>query len=459
MRARGQGFLALVVAGIVILAGLAFDRLGPKTAGAAPPGAAPSGAWFCPHGGGKGWRTVVSLANPGASEVTVRITTLGARSPKQPSVVTVPPDTEVRQDVPANDRASSTFVEYFGGWIAAGWTSVAGGADVGVDAEPCASRASRLWYTADNTTQLDQDAYLVIMNPFASSAVFDVALFTTDRAPIRASDLTDVSLRAHRSVSLRLNRFVADEEAVTAEVRVTSGRTAVASLGVTNGRGVRSALGWPGTSSQAFLPAAEGSGGQYQMAITVPDDIGVRFGATLFSGQPVGPVPDLVGASQDPQAARIYPLNTNGASAAYVQTDAGGQIVAALRSIGVGGDTASTGGATVTAERWVVTPSVAGSHSAPGLVLVNPGTDSVAVTLHLLGPDGSSPAADVTLTLPPSSAVEAPPGFLASAAGASVLVTSQGGGVVAMGASTSKVPKSPASYALAMGVPVPPPAT
>jgi hypothetical protein len=54
-------------------------------------------------------------------------------------------------------------------------------------------------------------------------------------------------------------------------------------------------------------------------------------------------VPGLVDAAQDPQSAHVYPLNTDGASAAFVQTQAGGQIVAALLSIGVGGDTAATG--------------------------------------------------------------------------------------------------------------------
>lgn len=455
MRARGQGILALAVAAAVVAAGLAFDRLGPRAAATAPPGEAPSGAWLCPHGGGEGWRTVLSLANPGDVEVTVRITALGSASPKEPSTFTVPAGSEVRQDVPSTDRGAGTFVEYFGGWIAAGWTSVAGGKDLGVDAEPCAPRASRLWYAVDNTTQRGQDAYLVIMNPFAAAAVFDVALFTTDRAPIRDSDLTDVSLRAHRSVALKLNPFVADEEAVTAEIRVTSGRAAIASLGLTEGRGVRSALAWPGTVTQAFLPVASSASGQAQITVTVPGDAGAIFDATLFSNQPVKPVVGLVGTSQDPKTARVYPLITNGASAAYVQAKDAGQIVAALRSVGVGGDTAATGGATSTAVGWVVTPTVVGSHGTPRLVIVNPAAEPVEVVLHLLPADGAAPAADVTLTVPAMSSLEAPQEFLASAHGSSVLVSSQGGGIVAMGASTSLLPNHVSGFALAMGLPVP----
>ena len=455
MRARGQGALALVVALVVVVVGLAFDRLGPEQAASVSPAPTASGAWLCPHGGGQGWRTILALANPGTADVTARITSLGPDAPKPPTIVTVPAGTELRQEVPSADRGASTFVEYFGGWIAAGWTAQAGGSDVGVSAEPCAPDAARQWYAPDNTTQIDQDAYLVITNPFGTAAVFDVVLFTTDRAPIRDSDLTNLSLRAHRSMAVRLDHFVADEEAVTAEVDVTSGRAAVASLGVTQGRGVRSALASAGTTAQTYLPVAGGSGGQYQVMVTVPGGSGVTFGATLFSNQPVRPVPGLVGAAQDPQSARVYPLNTNGASAAFVQTKSGGQIVAGLRSIGVGGDTAATAGATSTATAWVVTPTVVGSHGTPGMVLVNPGAEAVDVTLHLLAPDGTTGAADVTVTVPPTASLLAPPGFLASASGASVLVTSQGGGIVAMGASTSRLPDSPAAYALAMGVPMP----
>ncbi|MFI5042046.1 MAG: hypothetical protein ACHQNA_09400, partial [Acidimicrobiales bacterium] len=218
---------------------------------------------------------------------------------------------------------------------------------------------------------------------------------------------------------------------------------------------IRSALAWPGTATQAFLPVAGGSAGQYQVAVTVPGTAPVQFGGTLFTGQPVRPVPGLVGASQDPQTARVYPLNTVGPSAAFVQTQDGGQIVAAVRSIGVGGDTASTGGATSTAVAWVVTPSVVGSDAAPGMVLVNPGDRAVDVTLHLLALDGSTPSADVTVNVPATSSVPAPAPFLASAPGASVLVRSQGTGVLAMGASTSRLPTGGTAYALAMGAPVP----
>ena len=62
MRARGQGVLAVTMVGLAILVGLGFGRLGPVTPGPVIPGQAPSGAWYCPHGGGDGWHATVFLA-------------------------------------------------------------------------------------------------------------------------------------------------------------------------------------------------------------------------------------------------------------------------------------------------------------------------------------------------------------------------------------------------------------
>ena len=52
---------------------------------------------------------------------------------------------------------------------------------------PARRSASHTWYATDNTTEQGQDAYLVVMNPFDAQAVFDVVLYTQDRAPIRSS--------------------------------------------------------------------------------------------------------------------------------------------------------------------------------------------------------------------------------------------------------------------------------
>jgi Family of unknown function (DUF5719) len=451
VRARGQGALAVAMVALALFVGLGFDRLGPAAPGPVSPGQAPSGAWFCPHGGGDGWQGTIYLANPGTQDVRARLTGLTTDGAQDPVTVTVPAGGEIAEQVAAGDRSSSTFVEYFGGWIAAGWLTRSGG----VGAEPCAAQASTQWYAPDNTTQQGQEADLVIMNPFDADAVLSIVLFTAERgAPVRRSDLTDLTIKPYRSVSIPLAKKALGEEALTASVEASTGRVAVASLGIDDRGGVRSVLGWPGTSSQAYLPLGAGAD-QAQLEVTVPGDQGATFGGTLFSRDGPAPLPGLVGASQPPQTAAVYPVITAGPSAADLQTQGNTQIVAGLRSTGRSDDPGATSGVTAPATSWIVTPTVAGLPASPGIVLVNPGSDPVRVTLHLLTPASDAPVEDVTVTVPPASTVGAPGGFLESAPTASVLVTTDGGTVVALGASTSLGDKGIAGYALAAGLPVP----
>lgn len=456
MRARGQGFLALGVAALVALAGIAFTNLGPKVPTEAAAGTAPSGGWLCPHGGGKAWEATIYLANPGPTDVTARLTSLTSEGAGSSSAITVPAGGEVVQEVGAADASSSTFVEYFGGWVAAGWLTHGGEGAFGAAAEPCAPDASGRWYAADNTTQQGQVADLVIMNPFGTDAVFDVVLFTAGRpAPIRDSDWSDLTLKPYHSMSLRLNEHAPGEEALTAEVDVSTGRVAIASVGINARGGVRSSLGRTEAGLTTYLPVGGGAG-QAQLAVTVPGDRGATFGGTLFSKEGPRPLAGLVGASQEPQSAQVYPLITAGPSVATVLSHDEAQIVAALRASGLGNDPGATSGAPAPAAAWVATPTVAGEPSRPGLVLMNPGSDPVEVTLHLLVPDGTTVAADVILTIPAATAVGAPMAFLASAPTACVEVTAATGGVVVMSASSSLGAKGVADYALAMAVAVPP---
>jgi hypothetical protein len=456
MRARGQGFLAFGVAAVAVMTGIAFTQLGPKVPPQATPGTAPSGGWLCPHGGGKSWEATIYLANPGTADVTARVTSMSSDGAEPPVSVTVPAGGEVVQPVAAGDASSSTFVEYFGGWIAAGWLTHGGEGAFGAAAEPCAPQASRTWYAADNTTQQGQVADLVIMNPFGTDAVFDVVLYTAGRgAPIRDSHWSDLTVKPYHSLSLRLNEKAVGEEALTAEVDVSTGRVAVASVGINARGGVRSSLGRPQAGLTTYLPVGGGAG-QAQLAVTVPGDRGATFGGTLFSEDGPRPLAGLVGASQEPQTAKVYPLITGGPSVATVLSQDETEIVAALRASGLGNDPGATSGVALPSASWVVTPTVAGEPSRPGLVLMNPGSDPVDVTLHLLAPKGATPAVDVTLTIPAATAVGAPAAFLASAPTASVEVTTAQGEVVALGASSSLGAKGVADYALAMGVPVPP---
>ncbi len=455
-RSRGQGILALCVLVIVVGGGFALQRwLGPRPPGAASPGVARSGAWFCPHGGGpKEWKATLYLANPGTDDVTARVTSVSARRPGSSSDVVVPAQATVPVTVPAKGREASAYVEYFGGWIAAGWVAQGGGGEIGVGAEPCAPAAGQTWFAADGTTEQGQDAYLVVMNPFASDAVFDVVLLTQKRAPIRNSKLTDVVLHPGRSTAFRLNAYAEGEPAVGTEVDVSLGRVAVSSLGISRDGGIRSVIGATDPSPRAFLPTGAGSG-QSSLVLMVPGDTEIHFGATLLSGRSATSAGGLTEAGQSATSARSYPVTTSGGSAIVAVSQGSVPFVASQRAVGVGNDDAATGGATAPAADWVVLPAIAGEPSKPGIVIANPSADAVTVTLHALAAEGDSAPADLTLTIGPGSVAEAPAGFLQGTHRSAVEIRCEAGGVVPMAASTSLGVKGRSTYALAMGIVVP----
>jgi hypothetical protein len=460
MRARGQALIALAAFAVLLATGVALDDLGPRAPQPGPAkGGAPSGAWFCPHGGGadQEWQVTLSIANPGTEPVDVRVTDLGAKKTSAPRAFTVAPGSTLA--VPANGagRETSSYVEWFGGWVGVGWVAQAGGAETGVAAEPCSpTAASRQWYAADGDTEQGQDAYLVVMNPFDIEAVFDVALLTATRAPIRHSDLSDYVLKPHRSVAFHLNRYANGEVAVGAQVDVAIGRVAVASLGTADSGGIRSVLGVTAPSRTTTMLAA-GDAGQSVLVAMTPLETQARFSATLLSADDPEPAGGLTGAAQAATSAKTYPVITSGASAVDLRAAEGSPALVATRRVqGVSADVGGTGGAVSAASAWVVMPTVVGSPSAPGLVLANTASESVDVTLRLLPTEGQTVSTPTTtITVPAASVIEVPSDFLTQAPDAAVLATSSAGTFIATGASASLGGLGTAGFAIASGIVVP----
>src|SRR5919109_1726180 len=148
-------FLAAALAAVAVIVGggALQDAVHPRAA--TPPSSlrAYSGAWFCPHGGGPGgWRVWLELSNPGSQPVPIRVTSFGKTGSKTPRSLRVPARTALRVRVPADQRAHTSMVEYFGGWVSAGWVAEAAGRESGIAAEPCVSSTSTSWVLPDGTT-------------------------------------------------------------------------------------------------------------------------------------------------------------------------------------------------------------------------------------------------------------------------------------------------------------------
>jgi hypothetical protein len=447
---RGQALFAVASVVLIVGAMALLDRSGPRTPAPLPEGTAASGAWICPHGGGSELSVVLYLANPGLTAVRVRVTELGSNRAGSSESFDVAAESTLRIEEVPQDRGGVTYIEYFGGWIGAGWVA---SNDDGVAAEPCAADAATRWFLPDGTTQLGEEAYVIVANPFAAAAVMDVVLYTADNAPIRQSEWTDLVVPARRSVALHLNTLSKGEPVVAAVVDVTVGRVAAASLGVSDGTGVRSTLGWTEPATGATFPVMQASG-QTELLLLSTRGESIRFGATeLSEGQP-RPAAGLTEQEHGPAAARAYaiPVDEPGPIAIDLFTLEHAPVVGALRVRGPGEDLGSTSGAVSAADGWVVLPATARAPATPGAVLVNDGDRDVVATVQLLPHDGGTAVAPVTVPVPAHSAAAVPPEFWASSPRAAMVVRSEGGPLVALAASTSG---RASGFALSMGVPLP----
>jgi hypothetical protein len=450
--ARGQALFAVASVGICVATLAWLDRVGVDAPASLPSGSAPSGAWVCPHGGDPELSVALYLANPGTATVTARVTGLGADAPGAPTSYEVPPGSTVRIDRVPEDRSAATYIEFFDGWIGAGWVA---STEEGVAAEPCAAEAARAWYLPDSTTQLGEEAYVMVANPFAAPAVMDVVLYTADRAPIRHSEWTDFVIPARRSAALHVNAKAKGEPVVAVVLDVSVGRVVAASMGVSDETKVRSALGWTEPEEGATFPLMQGSG-QTELLLLSTSESSLRFGATAVSEEEPRPAGGLTEEEHAPAAARAYAIPVDpGPVGIRLFTLEDAPVVGALRALGPGEDLGATAGAVEGSASWLVLPATADASAIPGAVLVNGGDVDVLAAVELLPQEGDTAAAPVSISVPAHSAAAVPPEFWASASGAAMLIRAEGGPLVALAASTSPGKGRAEAFALSMGVPLP----
>src|SRR5581483_6407279 len=350
-------------------------------------------------------------------------------------------------------RESSSYVEYFGGWVAAGWVAHAGGGEVGVAAEPCLARPATRWLLADGTTRQHEDAYLIVMNPFAADAVFTITLLTDRGSSITTEDWTNVPLKPERSAAFRVNAKALGYATVSAIVDVKVGRVAASSLGVSELGGVRSSVGVPGSGwARTILPGGFDQGRTELVAMN-PGEQRARLSGEDLSNDASQALAVFQDGGPDPHASQTYPVSTRGA--ATIVLDSAGAAIA-RRTYGMRSDAAATSGAPAASGAWVVLPSAAARPAHPGLVLANPGTVPATVTLSYL-PSGPSPPAPppITVQIPAGRTVAAPRAFVEAKPFSAILAVASAGTFVPASASYSLGQEGFASYAVSVGVRVP----
>jgi hypothetical protein len=450
---RRLGSMAALVA-VVVGSGFALQRgLGPRAAPSARAEGGRSGAWFCPHGGGDGWKAWVWITNPGPDDVLVRVTTFGARGTLARSSFAVPSQRQAERAVPAVERGAATEVEYFGGWVAAS-AVVRSGEMGGSAAERCAPDPSRQWFVPDGTTAGGDSSFLVLMNPFGQDASFDVAI-TTDRRPaVRPGVLSPFVVKAGTSAALSLGDFVLqapDEHLVTAEVHLRLGRVVAGGLTV-SASGLRAETAIPAPATAWTLPAA-GYAAPSDLALMNPG--GRRADLEILAqGQAAQRALSGVGdLSLAPGQVRLLDLSSTTDSGIVVRSTNHVPVVATRRLASDRGDLATAPGAATAASRWVVLPGTAPNGGRVLLVIENPGATAADVTLVLIARDGpvAAPAID-RLTVGPARTVAVDLSEATGPRPISIVVTARGGTVVAGAAS---YPAGGDGFGVTLGEPMP----
>ncbi|MGB5756026.1 MAG: DUF5719 family protein, partial [Acidimicrobiales bacterium] len=255
--------IAFVLLGLVA-AGLAYDRavsmpLGSVTTETEQVIITPSmgdpprldGAWYCPvgsssPGGFADHQVNISNLSDDPAVATVSILTGDGPGPGR-RIELAPQSTErVKLSDTQVVEIAGAVVEITGGRGVVGHTVTTA---EGVAEGPCATDASSTWYFAAGRTTRDSKQYLVLMNPFPETAVFDIQFQAVGRSrepgPLQGAFVEARSVRI-----IEVDEFVAREEALATKITTNRGRLVVERLQLLNGE-----LGPSGAALQLGVPS------------------------------------------------------------------------------------------------------------------------------------------------------------------------------------------------------------
>jgi len=393
------------------------------------------------------------VTNPNTTSVLVRLTTFGSKGVLARSTFEVPPSTQVQRSVPAGEPGAATEVEYFGGWVGAGTVVRTHSSPPSSAASRCAASPSRRGFVTDANTASGATAYLIVMNPFAQAATFDVTIRTDKRPPVRPGSLSPLVLPARSSTAVKLDDFVLQaptERLVTADVSVTVGRAVAGGL-VVSGSGVRAEVAQSDPATRWVLPAGKYSG---TSTITVVNASSRRADLEVVA-QGASSQKALPGVSNvSVGAGSVRAIDVEPSSVGLVLRSTNGvPVVAARRLTGTGGDVATEAGANRAGTGWMILPSESPSGGKSFLVLENPGDRTAHVALRFLGRSGPIQARGVDrVDVPAGRTIVVDLSVSTGKKPISVVVTAAGESVVAASAS---YPGGGAGYTATLGEPIP----
>lgn len=213
------------------------------------------GAWYCPVGSSSpGSYAIheVQISNVGQDPAVANLSILTDEGPGPAQRIELPPLSTERvslSETLAADVAGAV-VEITGGSGVVGHSvETAQGTAEG----PCATHASGEWFFASGRTSFDSTQYLVLMNPFPETAVFDVEFQAVGRSR-RPGALQGAFVRAQSIRIIDVGDFVTGEEALATKIVTERGRLVVERLQLMDGQ-----LGPAGAALQLGVPSPSSS--------------------------------------------------------------------------------------------------------------------------------------------------------------------------------------------------------
>lgn len=445
--------ILVVVAGVLVAGGL-IDRAGAAHPAASVtaeavqpvPVAAPAGAysssWFCAGGsdgsasGGTATPGQVVVANDGSRPVTAAVTLVGAAGaggggsakagPSAEKKVTVGPDSSA--SIPESLQGAAwagAIVDTDGGSV--GVSQVVDGA-LGRSATPCATSGSQRWYLPAGQTRVNAAETILLLNPYPTDSIVDLS-FSTEQGvetpqafeglDVPPGGLVAAPLGTHlrrraniaTTVTARTGNVVAwESEVVTppakgAPLIGTPAASAPLADPAFPVAGAAVTLGAPSAGTSWVWPdGVSGAGFDEEYVIFNPGpqtaevrlSVGLEHGSVEPFEMSVGPYQYVTEVSGQQTSIPAGIPHT----ATLVSTN--GVPVVAARTVAAGNSGSGTGGrngigeilgARLFAPDWLVPYSAADATHLEAVVVSNPGTAPVQVTvqglpLHRLGTPG-----------------------------------------------------------------------
>ena len=284
----------------------------------------------------------------------------------------------------------------------------------GSSVAPCANEASSKWYVAEGVTDRDAHEVLALFNPFPDTAVVDID-FATDQGRAQPRDVQGLPLPPRSTTFVNVQDIVRRRAVVAASVVARTGRLVVDRIQLfdaTAGRaGVSLAVAAARGDTTWRFPDGLfqfGLAEQWHIYNPTDDEAAVTLTVTPVTGDAPDPlqiaVPRHAIATVDAGQAKVPAAI---AHSSVVESQNGVPVIVE-RTLDARRPAPRVGwssmvGAPVTATRWLFAAGEANTNTDEWMVLQNPGTTSVTVSLLALADGFQLPIEDAhDLTVPPN---------------------------------------------------------